>query len=91
MREPNDWRLTGQEKYLKGKTLVLRAYRQNKKNPNWDHDHCDFCGETFSLSNEPGALKQGYATQDDYHWVCPACFQDFKDLFEWQVIEAEDA
>ena len=34
-----DWRLGGQEGYLKGATLVRRAYRPHPDNPDWDHDH----------------------------------------------------
>ncbi len=90
MEEKDDWRLAGQEKYLKGVTLVHRRYRQYKDNPNWDHDHCAFCWVEFCLEGCAGSIQEGYATQDDYHWICPQCFQDFKDRFQWRVIEAED-
>jgi hypothetical protein len=33
----------------------------------------------------PGVLDEGYAT-DDARWVCPTCFEDFKQLFAWTVI-----
>jgi hypothetical protein len=52
----DDWRLQGQEKYLKGVMLSLIAY--SPSNPNNDHDHCEFCGEKFML-NEPNHLTQG--------------------------------
>jgi hypothetical protein len=41
MNDP-DWRLQGQEKYLGGVTLVRRRWQQQR--PDWDHDHCEFCG-----------------------------------------------
>jgi len=83
----NDWRRQGQEEYLKGATLVHRPYRQNPNNPKWDHDHCEFCWATFSLFQHPEHLKVGYATEDDYRWICPACYVDFKDEFDWSVRE----
>ncbi len=89
MRDDNDWRLVGQEKWLKGVELVYRKYRQNPKNPDWDHDHCEFCNMKFFLKAGPDYLKEGYTTLDDYHWICSRCFEDFKDLFEWTVVPAE--
>ena len=88
MKEEEDWRLAGQEKYLQGVTLVYRRYRQYKDNPNWDHDHCVFCWTEFCLEGCADSIREGYATEDDYHWICPNCFADFKDKFQWSVIEA---
>ena len=81
----DDWRRQGQEEYLKGVVLVHRKYRLYQKNPNWDHDHCEFCGEKFSLLDAPDHLKEGYATEDDYRWICSACCQDFKEEFGWNI------
>ncbi len=78
-----DWRLQGQERYLSGVPLFRRAYRQNATNPGWDHDHCEFCSAKFSLDPNEEALREGYATADDYRWVCTQCFGDFKDHFGW--------
>lgn len=82
--DPPDWRLQGQERYLRGIALVLRRYRRNERNPNWDHDHCEFCGMKFSLS-APDALREGYASEGDERWICPTCFEDFRDRFAWRV------
>jgi hypothetical protein len=82
----DDWRRPGGE-FLHGVPLVHRKYRHNQKNPKWDHDHCEFCGVTFSLMDTPEDLKEGYATEDDYRWVCPKCFEDFRDEFKWVVRE----
>ena len=77
-----DWRLQGQEKYLKGVTLERKKYV--KYRDGWEHDHCEFCSAKFSL--EKGDLHEGYATEDNYRWICDTCFNDFKDLFEWVEI-----
>jgi hypothetical protein len=78
----SDWRLTGQEKFLKGVSLVKKPYRKYRED--WDHDHCEFCWTKFSES--PEDLHVGYTTLHDYHWVCQPCFNDFRQMFEWKVI-----
>jgi len=85
MIEKDDWRLIGQEKYLLDITLYFRKWRPYKKN--WDHDHCKFCMEKFS--DFPGTLHEGYTTADNYHWICPKCFLDFKEMFHWNVVHEE--
>ena len=82
----SDWRLQGQEAYLKGVTLTLQ--RWSSSNPQWDHDHCEFCGAKFMAEGNPEALSVGYATGDRYRWVCPPCFEDFNEQFEWHVAES---
>jgi hypothetical protein len=83
MREPNDWRLRNQFAYLRGLSLIWQRYRA--LNEGWDHDHCEFCWSKFAEHDNPEVLREGYTTPDTMHWVCSACFEDFKDLFEWQV------
>ena len=84
----NHWRRQGQEKYLKGVTLVRRSYVRYAQNPDWDHDHCEFCYAKFMVEDHPGVLHDGYATLDDYRWICDQCFEDFRDEFEWKVVPA---
>ncbi|MCI0613976.1 hypothetical protein L0244_13400 [bacterium] len=84
MREPNDWRLAGQERFLKGVDLIWKRYRQ--PSDSWDHDHCSFCWAKFAEIDEPNSLREGYTTSDDYHWICQKCFEDFQDLFAWNVV-----
>ena len=79
MIEKNDWRLTGQEKYLKGKKLIFAKW--HPRNDRNDHDHCEFCWAKFG--DFPDALHEGYTTEDMYPWVCPECYEDFKMDFEW--------
>jgi len=86
MVDPNDWRLCGQERYLRGAELCHRVYRRYPRNPRWDHDHCSFCRAEFMVENAPEALHEGYCTLDDYHWICSECFHDFKELFGWRVV-----
>ncbi len=77
--DSNDWRRQGQERYLKGKRLLLQPYRPYREG--WDHDHCEFCGDKFSTSSAD--INSGYTTETGYHWVCKKCFADFKEEFEW--------
>ncbi len=90
MRGSNDWRLTNQLSYLKGATLEWRRY--SRFSDSWDHDHCEFCSIKFGNSEDrgdhPGILRVGYSTPDGYRWVCKTCFEDFRDLFGWQVERA---
>jgi len=30
-------------------------------------------------------VSEGWATDDEYHWVCDECFSDFKERFHWKV------
>ncbi len=84
---PGDSRLRGQENYLAGAKLVRRPYRRYAANPNWDHDHCAFCWAKFMVEDCPDVLHEGYATLDDYHWICEGCFQDFREQFRWTVVD----
>jgi hypothetical protein len=83
MKETNDWRLQGQEKYLKGATLIFKNYAPYRAG--WDHDHCDFCQRKFMKPGNSDTLSEGYATKDNYHWICSECFKDFVDMFKWIV------
>ena len=90
MEDPadSDWRLQGQEKYLADVELTLRQYRRYEKNPNWDHDHCEFCWAKFMVEDLPDVLHAGYCTLDEYRWICNTCFEDFRDRFQWKVISS---
>lgn len=87
MIEKNDWRLMGQEKYLKGRKIMKIPYFRWSKT--WDHEHCAFCWDRFSEYD--GDLHEGYVTADDkYTWICPECFEDFKEMFQWELVDAEE-
>jgi len=83
MSEPNDWRLTNQERYLKGATLIWGRYAP--ANPENDHDQCEFCWAKFMTNDRPELLHEGYSTPDGYRWICRTCFDDFVDMFGWHV------
>ena len=79
----DDWRLQGQARSLAGAKLHWEEWRCN--DPEWDHDHCEFCWATFMDRAMPNTLQAGYTTADGYYWVCPKCFADFRERFGWQV------
>lgn len=58
MADTSDWRLQGQERYLKGVALALRKYQRFAPNPSWDHDHCEFCGAKFMVEDLPDVLHE---------------------------------
>jgi len=86
MAQDTDWRLRGQERYLQGVALVRRDYRRCQKNADWDHDHCQFCFGKFMVEDLPDVFHVGYCTEDEYHWICEQCFQDFRERFCWRVL-----
>jgi hypothetical protein len=88
MASESDWRLQGQERYLKGVALARRRWRETRAG--WDHDHCEFCGEKFSDERIPDALHEGWTTADEYRWICDECYRDFKDQFGWTLMLPSD-
>jgi hypothetical protein len=78
MNMTEDWRLQNQDSYLSGKEFELKKYTHSSEN--WDHDHCAFCSKKFSNSlTEKDIECEGYTTQENYYWVCKACFKDFSE------------
>ena len=90
MTSDDDWRLTGQETYLSGVPLCWRTYEDESENS--DHDHCEFCFAKFAEADRiPDALHAGYTTLDSYRWICQQCFGDFRQRFDWTVVECGPA
>lgn len=82
MIEKDDWRLQGQEEYLKDKILIYKKYiRFSEK---WDHEHCEFCND--KISEYEGDLHEGYCTEDERYWICCECYNDFKKIFNLTAI-----
>ena len=83
------WRLTNQEQYLKGATLRMSRFKVRSGQPDWDHEHCEFCWvkivEEKRKDDGDDLLVEAYATEDGYRWVCPKCFSDFREMFQWKV------
>lgn len=76
-----DWRLTGQDKYMKNIELKLVKPDEIKKRSSLWHEHCEFCIETIDNTYK----EPCYCSMDDYRWICMQCFNDFKDIFNWVV------
>jgi hypothetical protein len=89
--DDSDWRLMGQEDDLSGVTLLRRVWRRPPWNPSWDHDHCAFCGAKFMVGDRPDVIHEGYCTEDEMSWICPPCFDDFRERFGWVVQDAPTA
>ena len=62
----------------------------------WDHDHCHFCYDTAFSERYEDDLREGWTTsgprgapsnewQPNYHWVCPSCFERFREQFDWKT------
>ena len=76
-----DWRLTNQQDYLYGKKLKCYDILDF---PNIDHEHCEFCWGKISKHEE--SFRKAYADEKLFCWICQKCFDDFKELFKWEVI-----
>ena len=83
--EGDDWRLQGQERYLQGVTLRCMTWRPSHSGN--DHDHCEFCARKFASPQVSDSIQEGYCTPDSYRWVCPECFQDFRERFRWALVQ----
>lgn len=77
MIEKNDWRIMGQDKYLKGKIFEKKYFKGS------DHNHCEFCWKKFGLGDND--LKSGYSSEDGKFWICEDCFKDFSKLFDLKL------
>ncbi|MDR1102095.1 MAG: hypothetical protein LBL34_07095 [Clostridiales bacterium] len=82
MIEKNDWRLGILNNRLKGETWAHKKYTQYSES--WDRDHCEACTDKFM--EREGFLREGYCTLDKNHWICPTCYNDFKNMFGWTLI-----
>jgi len=84
---PDDWRRMGQERYLVGAQFAWAGYRDPKTDR--DHDHCEFCWQTFMERPTERAITEGYRTRigEVERWVCPSCFEDFREEFRFTVSE----
>ncbi len=84
MADDTDWRLQGQERYLKGAEVTYRKYRRTSES--WDHDHCEFCQAKFmETPDDPDVKTDGYATADEDRWICSTCLADFMERFTFVI------
>lgn len=80
-----DWRLNGQERCLFQAELYRCKFRFPEPEE-VDHAHCKFCWAKFSENEDD--LHEGYITKDREHVICEECFQDFKERFQWRLINS---
>jgi len=62
----------------KGTSLILAGYAAKIS-------YVPFSAPLFRTDAD--MLQEGYCTLDEYHWICPECFRDFREMFGWQVVE----
>lgn len=74
----NDWRLTNQMNYLHKKILINKQFAPFKKG--WKHEHCEFCSKRIDSQT-----TDSFTTEEGYYWICKECFNDFKEMFEWEL------
>lgn len=86
MIEEDDWRLRGQEEYLQNKKFRFKKFTPSG-NGNL-HTHCEFCWHKFMehVEGVEDCSQEGYCSSDNKYWVCEECFRDFKDNFNWKLI-----
>ena len=75
--------------HLRGLTLHHRKYFLWAAH--WDHDHCELCNRTFLVPGTPWAtsdsVTEGWATEDEYDWVCDSCYAKHRLRFRWATRE----
>ena len=104
MLEESDGRRRGQEEYLRGARLTWRRYQAMSAQWEHEHcDFCwaTFLDANYSpkhgelMEADPEVLPGGYTEAPGgaepawEHWICPACFADFREEFEWVVVPSD--
>lgn len=94
----DDWRVRDQEDYLREKILIHKNFKSNlpkelapdddPRNYN-DHEHCIFCWHKFmeDCKDIEDCSTSGYCTLDEKYWICEKCFNDFKERFNWKLMD----
>lgn len=54
-----------------------------------EHEHCKFCWHKFmkNPNGQKDCSNQGYCSTDGKYWVCEECYDDFKLLFNWKLVD----
>lgn len=81
-----DWRIMGQEGYLKDKKLQHMKF--NRAMCTEDNDQCDFCYSLLDGDNQDASYA--YFEPITKSWICERCYKDFKDHFNWITEEANN-
>jgi hypothetical protein len=95
MIDRNDWRLQNQQDWLTGAALTHGRFQQTSED--FDHAHCEFCWAKFmdpeyrtvrGYMTPDDVLTEGYHTPGGIRWICNRCFEDFRDMFSWRIVNA---
>lgn len=73
--------------FLKGITLEWKKYKQDS--PQWDHEHCEFCGGKFMEEVDGKIFNAGWTDETENHWICSGCFDEKKDTYQFKVLESD--
>lgn len=82
-QEMTDYRIDN-AKWTRGAVLQFKKYVRYREG--WEHDHCSGCWATFMEPGHPDVLTEGYATEDNYRWICEECFRDLKEEMGWTLV-----
>jgi len=84
-REKNEFcrKIVGYAHRFVAQTGRGQEYLEGENVRHFWHEHCEFCWEKVRADME----CEFYCTQDFYYWICPECFRDFRDEFEFEVTE----
>ena len=83
--EKDDWRLRGQEEYMKN--IKFQYVKFTSQESLSLHTQCEFCWHKF-MENPEGVKDcsgYGYRSLNRRYWVCEKCFEDFKKMFCWSI------
>ena len=78
----DDWRIMGQEGYLKGKELVYQVFDRSICIE--DFDQCEFCWKVFDRDKKKP--NKAYYCPSEKVWICEKCFTDFQKYFNWKIV-----
>lgn len=82
--DKSDWRLMGQDKYMKNihlNSINPKEYAKQLQEPELWHEHCEFCMEKIDMHYDAVC----YCSDDKYRFVCETCYNDFKSDFNWNT------
>lgn len=65
--------------------LVLRWKKYQQRSPDWDHDHCEFCGDKFMEEVDGKMFNAGWTDDEQNNWICSDCFEKNKDKYQFKV------
>ncbi len=84
MIDINDWRLRGQDEYMQNEVFEYVRFTLERDG---GHAHCEFCWHKFMEDSNAisDCSDSGYRSVSGKHWVCGACFADFRDMLHWTV------